>query len=75
MFAGAGFINFTLKTDTKTRVVSTVLSQAGDFGRSTLGSNANSTLTLGGTAANTNSVTARPPKIDPRAARSSRWNN
>lgn len=38
--AGAGFINFTLQADAKTRVVSTVLAQAGDFGRSTLGQNA-----------------------------------
>ena len=38
--AGAGFINFTLQADSKTRVVSTVLAQASDFGRSTLGQNA-----------------------------------
>ncbi|MGV1016327.1 MAG: arginine--tRNA ligase [Fluviibacter phosphoraccumulans] len=38
--AGAGFINFTLQADAKTRVVSTVLAQASDFGRSTLGQNA-----------------------------------
>ncbi|MBP7991200.1 MAG: arginine--tRNA ligase [Rhodocyclaceae bacterium] len=38
--AGAGFINFTLQADAKTRVVSIVLAQAGDFGRSTLGQNA-----------------------------------
>ena len=38
--AGAGFINFTLQADAKTRVVSTVLAQAGDFGRSMLGQNA-----------------------------------
>ncbi len=38
--AGAGFINFTLKSDTKTRVVTTVLTQAADFGRSQLGGNA-----------------------------------
>jgi len=38
--AGAGFINFALKADAKTRVVNTVLDQAGDFGRSTLGNNA-----------------------------------
>lgn len=38
--AGAGFINFTFMTDAKTRVVSTVLAQAADFGRSTQGQNA-----------------------------------
>ena len=38
--AGAGFINFTLNTGAKTRVVSTVLEQAGNFGRSKLGANA-----------------------------------
>jgi arginyl-tRNA synthetase len=38
--AGAGFINFTLKADAKTRVVNTVLDQGADFGRSTLGKNA-----------------------------------
>ncbi len=38
--AGAGFINFTLNSGTKTRVVSTVLAQGGEFGRSTLGGHA-----------------------------------
>ena len=38
--AGAGFINFKLKAGAKTRVVSTVLTQREDFGRSTLGANA-----------------------------------
>jgi arginyl-tRNA synthetase len=38
--AGAGFINFALKADAKTRVVNTVLDQGVDFGRSTLGKNA-----------------------------------
>lgn len=38
--AGAGFINFKLNAGAKTRIVSTVLTQAGDFGRSTLGQNA-----------------------------------
>jgi arginyl-tRNA synthetase len=38
--AGAGFINFALKADAKTRVVNTVLDQGADFGRSTLGKNA-----------------------------------
>lgn len=38
--AGAGFINFKLKSGAKTRIVSFVLAQAGDFGRSTLGGNA-----------------------------------
>ena len=38
--AGAGFINFKLKSGVKTRIVSFVLAQAGDFGRSTLGGNA-----------------------------------
>lgn len=38
--AGAGFINFTLNAGTKTRVVSTVLAQGGEFGRSSLGGDA-----------------------------------
>ena len=38
--AGAGFINFKLNADAKTRIVSTVLSEVGNFGRSTLGANA-----------------------------------
>lgn len=38
--AGAGFINFALQADAKTRVVKTVLDQAGNFGRSTQGNNA-----------------------------------
>ena len=38
--AGAGFINFKLKAGAKTRVVSTVLTQREDFGRSALGANA-----------------------------------
>ena len=38
--AGAGFINFALKADAKTRVVNTVLDQGEDFGRSNLGKNA-----------------------------------
>ena len=38
--AGAGFINFKLNAGAKTRIVSTVLTQAGDFGRSNLGGNA-----------------------------------
>jgi len=38
--AGAGFINFALQADAKTRVVSTVLDQGAKFGRSTLGGNA-----------------------------------
>ena len=38
--AGAGFINFKLNTGAKTRIVSSVLEQAGNFGRSTLGDNA-----------------------------------
>ena len=38
--AGAGFINFKLKAGAKTRIVSTVLTQREDFGRSALGANA-----------------------------------
>ncbi|MEN9879990.1 MAG: arginine--tRNA ligase [Pseudomonadota bacterium] len=38
--AGAGFINFKLNSGAKTRVVSSVLAQTDDFGRSTLGGNA-----------------------------------
>lgn len=38
--AGAGFINFKLSSGAKTRVVSSVLAQTDDFGRSTLGGNA-----------------------------------
>ena len=38
--AGAGFINFKLNAGAKTRIVASVLAQAGDFGRSTLGANA-----------------------------------
>lgn len=38
--AGAGFINFKLNAGAKTRIVSTVLSEVGNFGRSTLGANA-----------------------------------
>ena len=38
--AGAGFINFKLNAGAKTRIVGSVLEQAGDFGRSTLGGNA-----------------------------------
>jgi arginyl-tRNA synthetase len=38
--AGAGFINFALQAEAKTRVVNTVLDQAADFGRSSLGKNA-----------------------------------
>ena len=38
--AGAGFINFTLNSGTKTRVVSTVLAQSDQFGRSAVGGNA-----------------------------------
>lgn len=38
--AGAGFINFKLNTGAKTRIVHSVLAQAGDFGRSALGGNA-----------------------------------
>ncbi len=38
--AGAGFINFKLNAGTKTRIVASVLEQAGNFGRSALGANA-----------------------------------
>ncbi|MFM7123471.1 MAG: arginine--tRNA ligase [Fluviibacter sp.] len=38
--AGAGFINFALQADAKTRVVNTVLDQAANFGRSAQGNNA-----------------------------------
>ena len=38
--AGAGFINFKLNSGAKTRIVSSVLAQAANFGRSQLGSNA-----------------------------------
>ncbi len=38
--AGAGFINFTLNSGTKTRVVRTVLAQSDQFGRSAVGGNA-----------------------------------
>jgi arginyl-tRNA synthetase len=38
--AGAGFINFTLNSGTKTRVVSTVRAQSDQFGRSAVGGNA-----------------------------------
>ena len=38
--AGAGFINFTLNAGAKTRIVSSVLEQAGNFGRSAVGGNA-----------------------------------
>lgn len=38
--AGAGFINFKLNAGAKTRIVNSVLTQAGDFGRSGLGANA-----------------------------------
>ena len=38
--AGAGFINFALQADAKTRVVNTVLDQAAAFGRSAQGNNA-----------------------------------
>jgi len=38
--AGAGFINFALQADAKTRVVNTVLDQGANFGRSALGQNA-----------------------------------
>ena len=38
--AGAGFINFKLNTGAKTRIVASVLEQAGNFGRSALGANA-----------------------------------
>ncbi|MBU3667406.1 MAG: arginine--tRNA ligase [Rhodocyclaceae bacterium] len=38
--AGAGFINFKLNSGAKTRIVSSVLQQADNFGRSALGGNA-----------------------------------
>ncbi|MGI9142368.1 MAG: arginine--tRNA ligase [Fluviibacter sp.] len=38
--AGAGFINFALQADAKTRVVNAILDQAANFGRSTQGNNA-----------------------------------
>ncbi len=38
--AGAGFINFRLDSGAKTRIVTTVLAEAGNFGRSRLGGNA-----------------------------------
>lgn len=38
--AGAGFINFKLNAGAKTRIVTSVLGQAGHFGRSTLGNHA-----------------------------------
>jgi arginyl-tRNA synthetase len=38
--AGAGFINFALQADAKTRVVNAILDQAPNFGRSTQGNNA-----------------------------------